>query len=114
MAAAWKARMALQCLSDQARQALYPDRTDGVLEENSVEMSLLEKMLEKGHEALGSDIAINTGSQSGAKRIEAMFEKVSFAREMQVEGRPADVGVANNVIHRHRYISLREHKFAEY
>ena len=113
MAAVWSARPPAQYLLDQARQTPHPDRTDGVLEEDSVEVSLVAKMLQKRHQALGSDIAVNTGCQSGAKSVDAMFEEVSFAGEMQIEGRPADVGVTNNVTHCDRCISLRKHKFPE-
>ena len=63
-------------------------------------------MLEKGHQALGSGIAVNTGYQSGARSIEAMPEEIWFAGEMQVEGRPADVRVANDVTNRHRCVTL--------
>jgi hypothetical protein len=83
--------MSAQFLLDQMRQALYPYRTDRVFKENSVEVSLVAKMLEKTYQALGSEIALNTGCQSSAKSVEAMFEEIPLAREMQVEGRPASV-----------------------
>ena len=76
-------------------------------------MSLVAKMLEEWYHTLGGNIAVNTDGQPGTKNVEAVFEQGLLAGEVQVEGRPADVGTADDVADRHRAIAVRQDEIPE-
>ena len=64
---------------EQLRQALYPERTNGIFKENPVEVALFAQMLESIRQPPAGDLACNADQQAGARSVEAMFEELRSA-----------------------------------